>query len=258
MTVARKAKQPTIMQMTTLPNIPSGLLQDRVPFVAGFQPTPPLQALLREWEHAEQLAAAGVGPTLSALFSGPPGTGKTTAARWLRDQLRIPMVVMMLSDTIESYMGATGRNIGKAIQYAQNCRCILLLDEFDAIGAARNSHGNDSREMGRVVTAILQHLDLWHASNPQSLIIAATNLAQDLDPAITRRFETRIGFDCPPVDVLESIAGTRLASAKWAGYSHAEMARLALIAKRRAVLGGVAYDEALLLTVDAENGGLSQ
>lgn len=143
---------------------------------------------LKEWDSIEGLARIGVKPNMRCLLYGAPGVGKTLLARYIGYQLCLPIVEARLDGLISSFLGTTARNIGTLFDFAERYRCILFLDEFDAIAKARD----DSQEVGeikRVVNTLLQCLD---ARNVQGFTLAATNHEHLLDPAVWRRFEARI------------------------------------------------------------------
>ena len=152
--------------------------------------------LLKEWDRVEELARMGVKPNLRCLLYGAPGVGKTLLARFIGHQLHLPIVEARLDGLVSSFLGTTARNIGALFDFADRYRCILFLDEFDAIAKARD----DSHEVGeikRVVNTLLQCLDV---RNVQGFTLAATNHEHLLDPAIWRRFEARIRIPIPEFD----------------------------------------------------------
>ena len=167
-----------------------------------------LEQVLMERRYYDELLSEGIFPTKSIIFQGPPGVGKTMSARWLAYKLQLPLLTLDLASVMSSFLGKTGSNVKAVLDYAISFPCVLLLDEFDAIAKKRD----DDRELGelkRLVTVLLQAIDQWPAT---SLLIAATNHGDLLDPAIWRRFDMEIAFSLPT----ENMIANYLAE-NWAG-----------------------------------------
>lgn len=160
-----------------------------------------LEEIVAERRKAKALRIAGVGLTRTVLLSGPPGVGKTLAAKWLAAKLKLPLVSLDLATCVSSYLGTSGRNIAAVFDYARSGKCVLLLDEFDAI-AKRRDDAADIGELKRVVNVILLELDKWPDS---SLLVAATNHAQLLDSAIDRRFDRSVEVPVPQAEQRRAI-----------------------------------------------------
>lgn len=162
--------------------------------------------LVAERRRAEDLARAGVPLTRTVLLAGPPGVGKTLGAHWIASTLELPLVTINLAAVTSSYLGSSGRNLRAVFDYARSIPCVLFLDEFDALAKRRDDEG-DIGELKRLVNVILLELDRWSSDSP---IVAATNHAQLLDPAVDRRIDLRIDVDLPgPAErrrLLESLA----------------------------------------------------
>ena len=152
-----------------------------------------LGQLIAERRQSDRLQAMGLTPTRSAIFVGPPGVGKTLTARWLAAQLKVPLYVLDLTAVMSSLLGKSGTNLRAAIDFAKREPCVLLLDEIDAI-AKRRSDDSDVGELKRLVTVILQEVDEWPAS---SVLLAATNHPELIDPALWRRFDLVVQFKTP-------------------------------------------------------------
>ena len=165
-----------------------------------------LRQVVHERERAERLAEAGVDPTRTVLFTGPPGVGKTLAAKWIARELRRPLAILDLSAVMSSFLGRTGSNLRAVLDFARDHDCILLLDELDAV-AKRRDDTTEIGELKRLVTVLLQEIDEWP---PSGLLLAATNHADLLDPAVWRRFELIVDFPLPEAGNLETLLRERL------------------------------------------------
>jgi hypothetical protein len=152
-----------------------------------------VERLIEEWSHVETLTEMGAAPPRTCMLFGKPGTGKTKLAYYIGDLLGMPIVLARLDGLISSFLGTTARNIGALFDFANRYRCILLLDEFDALAKLRD----DPQEVGeikRVVNTLLQNVD---KRTVQGFTIAITNHESLLDPAVWRRFEVRIRVPVP-------------------------------------------------------------
>ncbi|MEH6998528.1 MAG: ATP-binding protein [Limnobacter sp.] len=158
-----------------------------------------LGQLIQERRQTERLASMGLSPTRSAIFVGPPGVGKTLTARWLASQLGVPLYVLDLTAVMSSLLGRSGSNLRAALDFSKRGPCVLLLDEIDAI-AKRRSDDTDIGELKRLVTVILQEVDEWPST---SLLLAATNHAELIDPALWRRFDLVIDFKTPEMPAVK-------------------------------------------------------
>ena len=176
----------------------------RNPFMDGALPGPPTTApvlrnqfrlgqVISERRRERDLLAAGLFPTKSLLFTGPPGVGKSLAARWIAKSLARPLLTLDLSAVMSSFLGRTGTNLRHVLDYAKQVEAVLLLDEFDAL-AKRRDDSTEVGELKRLVTVLLQEIDDWP---PTGLLIAATNHPELLDPAVWRRFDVRVEFPMP-------------------------------------------------------------
>lgn len=147
-------------------------------------------------QHKNQMMSIGLDFRTTLLLYGPPGCGKTSAARYLASELKLPLITARFDTLISSLLGNTAKNIHRIFEFAKKQPCILFLDEFDAIAKARD----DAHEMGelkRVVNSLLQNIDDF---SQEGILIAATNHAKMLDTAVWRRFQTIIEMPEPGVD----------------------------------------------------------
>ena len=158
-----------------------------------------LNRFVMEWKKKEILCKFGLNPSRSLLMEGPPGVGKTLAAKWLACKLDMPLLTLDLASVMSSFLGKTGNNIKAVLNYASTFPCVLLLDEFDAIAKKRDDV-TDVGELKRLVTVLLQAIDDWPST---SILIAATNHSELLDPAAWRRFDKVIEFQYPSQKLVE-------------------------------------------------------
>lgn len=139
------------------------------------------------------LLKTGLDVTNTLLLYGPPGCGKTTVAQYISGITGLPLVTARLDSLVSSLLGSTAKNIRKVFDYASKRECILFLDEFDVIAKLRDDK-NELGELKRVVNSLLQNIDGF---NNDSILIAATNHHELLDPAIWRRFSTIVSLEKP-------------------------------------------------------------
>lgn len=141
----------------------------------------------------DELRAAGVELPCRLLMYGPPGCGKSLAARVVASKLSLPLLTVRCDALVSSLLGQTGRNLREVFEYARDQPCVLFLDEFDALAKSR-SHTGEVGELQRVVIALLQNLD---SLNEDTVVLAATNHHELLDPAVWRRFSVLMPMEQP-------------------------------------------------------------
>lgn len=128
----------------------------------------------------------------ASLLYGAPGTGKTLFGKYIAYKLGLPFCYLNFSRTVDSYMGATSKNIAKAFSYAASNPCVFMLDEVDTISCNRaGGMSGAEKEIGRVTITLLQEFDKL----PNDVIvIAATNRVDLLDEAFISRCAVREKF----------------------------------------------------------------
>jgi len=165
-----------------------------------------LDRIITEVRGWEILEANGLRPTRRLLFCGPSGCGKTAAAEAMSAELGLPMLYVRFDSVVSSLLGETAANLRKVFDHASRGHWVVFFDEFDAIGRSRDD-ATEHGEIKRVVNSFLQLLDGFEG---RSIVIAATNFEQVLDPAIWRRFDDVLRFDLPTRESLELLVTLRL------------------------------------------------
>src|SRR6202166_4210378 len=147
--------------------------------------------IFKSWGFGER-HSTGLG--LAFNFAGPPGTGKTICAEAIAKSLGRQLLVVRYAELESMWMGETSKNVAAIFRTAREEHAVLFFDEADAI-AARRSTSPDSgsqRESNSVVNVLLQELERY-----TGVVIFATNLAANFDPAFERRIRTHVLFEMP-------------------------------------------------------------
>jgi len=211
-----------------------------------------IERFVTDVQNAEKLAASGLLTRFGLMLAGPPGTGKTLLAGHIAAQLKRPFFVARLDSLISSRLGETAKNIRMIFDFAPAAGGVLFLDELDAIAKMRDDR-HELGELKRVVNTVIQGLD---SLDDRAVVIAATNHAQLLDPAIWRRFPYRCDIGLPNDNArtalwlqflyegdAEKNSKASVLSRMSAGLSGADIENLALAARRFAVLGDTRIGE---------------
>jgi SpoVK/Ycf46/Vps4 family AAA+-type ATPase len=161
------------------------------------------QALVQVTSHDLIFTRWGLGerhPTGLALafnFAGPSGTGKTICAEAIAHALGRRLLIVRYAELESMWMGETPKNVAAVFRLAREDGAVLFFDEADAIAARRSASVETGfqREANTVVNVLLQELE-----NFNGVVIFATNLAANFDPAFERRIRTHVLFEMPGVD----------------------------------------------------------
>ena len=126
-------------------------------------------------------------PYLNAtLLYGESGVGKTAFSRYVAYKLGMPYLYVNFSRMLDSYLGGTAKNLTNLFSFIRRQQCVVMLDEIDSLAVKREyGGGGASAEVSRSTTCLLQLLD---SVTNDHVIIAATNLIDDVDTAVKRRF----------------------------------------------------------------------
>jgi len=174
------------------PDVARGLLQldaDAGPRIAKF-----LSGLAPVM--LDRFFAYKIQPPTGALLVGPPGTGKTTSARYIASMLGKKLAVIRFQKLLSSYVAQGPKNLGAVIEAAIKEDAVLFLDELDALVLRRDTRGNDalSDMKMQMMSALIDELD--HAP-PGFIKLGATNLPKRLDDALIRRMSFSIVYKMP-------------------------------------------------------------
>lgn len=172
-------------------------------------------------EHARavELAAFSVTPRHKIVLHGPPGNGKTMLARAFAAELGLPIFEVKYGGLIASYLGETGKNLQRLFDYAGSQPCVLFIDEFDTVAMARTAKG-DVGETRRVTNQMLLLIDRLPA---RCFLVAATNLFDQIDPAVVRRFDFAIEIPSPTAEIVRTCATRELAPARTPGHDRLDL-----------------------------------
>jgi SpoVK/Ycf46/Vps4 family AAA+-type ATPase len=133
------------------------------------------------------------GRGLSALFAGPPGTGKTMICSLLAKELGLELYRIDLSQVVNKYIGETEKNLGRVFDEAARGQVMLLFDEADSLFAKRTEvKSSHDRYANLEVNYLLQRME-----SHEGVVVMTTNAETAIDPAFRRRIRFRIRFPAP-------------------------------------------------------------
>ncbi|KAH9308471.1 hypothetical protein KI387_036382, partial [Taxus chinensis] len=162
-----------------------------------------VEAIVLPMTHKESFEKLGIRPPKGVLLYGPPGTGKTLMARACAAQTNATFLKLAGPQLVQMFIGDGAKLVRDAFQLAkEKAPCIIFIDEVDAIGTKRfDSEVSGDREVQRTMLELLNQLDGF-SSDDRIKVIAATNRADILDPALMRsgRLDRKIEFPHPTED----------------------------------------------------------
>ena len=212
-----------------------------------------LQEVVEFLKSPKKFSSIGAKIPSGVLLVGPPGTGKTLFAKAVAGEAGVPFFSVSGSDFVEMYVGVGAKRVRDLFDMAKKSQpCIIFIDEIDAVGRRRGAGlggGHDERE--QTLNQILVQMDGFE-TNDGIIVMAATNRADILDPALLRpgRFDRQITVNLPDVKGREQIlkvharnkpmapdVNFRTVARITAGFSGAELANLlneaAILAARK-------------------------
>jgi len=202
-----------------------------------------LQEVVEFLKFPKKFAGMGARIPKGVLLVGPPGTGKTLLSRAVAGEANVPFFSISGSEFVEMFVGVGASRVRDLFAKAKkNAPCIIFVDEIDAVGRRRGSGmggGHDERE--QTLNQILVEMDGFE-QGVNVIVLAATNRADVLDPALLRpgRFDRRVNIGLPDRKDREAILKVHFAkkplaknvdldslAAKAAGSSGADLANIA-------------------------------
>jgi cell division protease FtsH len=219
--------------------------KDKVTFkdIAGSEePKQDLQEIVEFLKFPKKFEGVGARIPKGVLLVGPPGTGKTMLARAVAGEADVPFFSISGSEFVEMFVGVGASRVRDLFSKAKkNAPCIIFVDEIDAVGRRRGSGmggGHDERE--QTLNQILVEMDGFE-QGANVIVLAATNRADVLDPALLRpgRFDRRVNIGLPDRKDREAILKVHFTkkpldksvdldalAAKTAGFAGADLANI--------------------------------
>lgn len=201
----------------------------------------------QEYAARERLATFGLRPNKRILLYGLPGTGKTLGAKRLAWNTGLKLVKVKFDVMISSLFGESANNLRSVFDYCMENPSVLLLDECDFIARSRSS-SKDIGEVQRIVNTLLQLLEDY---NFPGLVIATTNLSEQLDAALFRRFDEAFEIPLPGENEIIKLLKMSLSAIKvtddinlstiatsMKGFSSADVVKVAQNAAKEVILNG--------------------
>lgn len=183
--------------------------------------------VLGRWGFAHKMP---YGRSVTALFSGPPGTGKTMVATLIAKELGLELFRIDLSKVVSKWVGETEKNLGKVFDQAQSCGAVLLFDEADSLFAKRTEvRSSNDRYANLEVNYLLQRLEAY-----DGIALLTTNHLSAIDSAFLRRIRFRIEFPEPEEREREALWRSMIPAAA----PLADDVDFAVLASRFKVAGG--------------------
>ena len=139
------------------------------------------------------------------LFEGPPGTGKTSAAKAIAAHASVALIYVPLEAVASKYYGESERLLSQVFQLCDRLEgAVVFLDEVDALAQTRGGEMHEATR--RLLSVLLRRIDGLD-SRGRTVVVAATNRKQDLDPALVSRFDAAIEFGLPTEQCRGDIMG---------------------------------------------------
>ena len=142
------------------------------------------------WGFSKKIA---YGKSVSMIFTGPPGTGKTMAAQIIASQLGLDLYKISLANVVSKYIGETEKNLDEIFEKARKSKVVLFFDEADVLFSKRTEVKDSNDKYSNMESAfLLQKIEEYNG-----VVILATNLVSNFDEAFKRRMKLIIDFPFP-------------------------------------------------------------
>ena len=145
------------------------------------------------WGFSDKIA---YGKSVSMIFTGPPGTGKTMAAQIIAAELGLDIYRISLANVVSKYIGETEKNLDEIFEKAKKSKVVLFFDEADVLFSKRTEVKDSNDKYSNMESAfLLQKIEEYNG-----IVILATNLVQNFDEAFKRRMKLMIDFPFPDAE----------------------------------------------------------
>ncbi|MDQ3064737.1 MAG: ATP-dependent zinc metalloprotease FtsH [bacterium] len=212
-----------------------------------------LQEVVEFLKYPKKFENVGAKIPKGVLLVGPPGTGKTMLARAVAGEANTPFFSISGSEFVEMFVGVGASRVRDLFAKAKkNAPCIIFVDEIDAVGRRRGSGmggGHDERE--QTLNQILVEMDGFE-QGANVIVLAATNRADVLDPALLRpgRFDRRVNIGLPDRKDREAILKIHFAKKPLAKNVDLDALAAKSAGSSGADLGNIANESAILAARD--------
>ena len=156
-----------------------------------------LEGLVDYLQEPEKYKNYGARMPRGVMLYGPPGTGKTLLARALAGEAGVPFFALSGSDFVQMYVGVGAGRVRELFANARKAgKCVIFIDEIDALGKRRNDSASEERD--QTLNALLSEMSGFKADEG-IIVLAATNRIEAIDPALLRpgRFDRQIEVGLP-------------------------------------------------------------
>ena len=211
------------------------------------------RSIVLPWRiHVSGGNCVGIAPPRGVLFHGPSGCGKTHAVENLANALSLPIIKVRTVDVLDKWVGGSERAIRDLFARARaSSPVILFFDEIDAIATNRQTDGDSTNVISRILSTLLNEMDgISSDSTNNVLVVACTNRLEAIDAALLRpgRLEEHILLDLPTLEDIKKLLQQKFSNVKVSGCDINQMAkRMNDAALSCALINGIAREAILRL-----------